>query len=80
MSEVRGAEALPEPPLTRTGTFGEYKYQSSSPIQGTDLEWDHLLPSNKPFTPDSYHADLARKLAQSQKDRERRISAIFPKY
>ena len=60
VSEVQGAQALPVLPPTRTETFGEYKYQSSSPIQGTDLEWDHLQPSSEPFTPDSYHADLAR--------------------
>ena len=51
VSEVRGAKALPEPPATRTETFGEYEYLSSSPVQGTDLEWDHPLPSDKPFTP-----------------------------
>ena len=42
VSEVRGAEALPEPPATITKTFKEAKYQSSSPpVQGADLEWEH---------------------------------------
>ena len=80
VSEVQGAQALPITPATRTETFGEQKYQSSSPIQGADLEWDNWQPSNEPFTLDSYHTDLAKKLAERQKDRERRLSSIFPRY
>ena len=60
ISEVRGAEALPEPPETRTETFREEKYQSSSPVQGADLEWKHPLPTDEPFTPDSHSSDLAQ--------------------
>ena len=80
VSEVQGAQALPIPPVTRTETFEEQKYQSSSPIQGADLEWDNWQPLNEPFTPDSYHADLAKKLAERQKDREHRLLSIFPRY
>ena len=93
MSEVQGAQALPIPSVTRTETFEEQKYQSSSPIQEADLEWDNWQPSNKPFTPDSYHANLAKQLAErredanfakrlakGRKDREHRLSSIFPGY
>ena len=93
MSEVQGAQALPIPLATRTETFGEQIYQSSSPIQGADLEWDNWQPSNEPFTPDSYHADLAKQLAEKRedanfakrlakgkKDKKCRLSSIFPGY
>ena len=35
-------------------------------IHREDLEWDDLQPGNEPFTPDNYHANLARQLAEGQ--------------
>lgn len=93
VSEVQGAHALPIPSVTRTEAFEEQKYQSSSPIQEADLEWDNWQPSNEPFTLDSHHADLAKQLAErreyanfakrlakSEKESEHRLSSIFPGY
>ena len=61
IGEVQGAQSLPV-----TEAFDEPKPQSLSPVHNEDLEWDNLQPGNKPFTPDNYHANLTRQLAEGR--------------
>ena len=60
-SEVQGAQALPV-----TEVFDESRPQSVSPVHREELEWDDLQLGNEPFTPDNYHVNLARQLAEGQ--------------
>ena len=88
---MQGAQSLPNPPVTET--LEEPKPQSVSPAQSASPKWYDMNPTNEPFTPDNAHAlmtrqraerkedlNFAKRLAAGQKEREHRLSSVWPGY